>query len=177
MPPPTTSSSPRNLQERITVNGKEFIKLKQIGKGGSCVVYRVLNEDNEILALKCVSLDGIRDYQYNDYVNEVKLLESLRGSPGIIHLVDYELVASEKMLYIVLVLHIPFIVVNGMRRIRPENVPERDSASERVSRFQLHSPHLAADADGRERDSQTQHHPQRSQASELPLREGRVETD
>ncbi len=83
------------------MNGKEYIILQKIGKGGSCVVYRVINESNEVLALKCVNLDGVSPTQYTDYVNEVKLLETLRGSPGIIYLIDYELNTSENVLYIV----------------------------------------------------------------------------
>lgn len=94
-------SDPKNLQDRVTVNGKSFIKLKKIGTGGSCVVYRVLDEANEIFALKCVNLANIPSYQYNDFVNEVKLLEQLRGSPGIINMIDYELRADTKELFIV----------------------------------------------------------------------------
>jgi singapore isolate B (sub-type 7) whole genome shotgun sequence assembly, scaffold_9 len=94
-------SVPVNLQDQIVVNGKAYIKLKQIGSGGSCKVYRVLDESNEILALKCVDLSNVSSYQYNDYVNEVKLLETLRGSPGIIHMIDYDLQKENRMLYIV----------------------------------------------------------------------------
>ena len=72
-----------------------------IGSGGSSSVFRVLSSTNEVLALKCVKLQGATPNQYRDYVNEVKLLESLRNSPGIIYLVDYELNSSENMLYIV----------------------------------------------------------------------------
>lgn len=77
-----------------------------IGSGGSSSVYRVLSSNNEVLALKCVNLQGATQSQYRDYVNEVKLLESLRNSPGIIYLVDYELNTSGNMLYIVIV---PFV--------------------------------------------------------------------
>jgi len=94
-------SVPVNLQDQIVVNGKAYIKLKQIGSGGSCKVYRVLDEWNDILALKCVDLSNVSSYQYNDYVNEVKLLETLRGSPGIIHMIDYDLQKENRMLYIV----------------------------------------------------------------------------
>lgn len=83
------------------MNGKPFIKLKEIGVGGSCHVYRVINDQNEVLALKCVNLENINRLQYADFVNEVKLLEKLRGSPGIIYMVDYELNVEEKKLYIV----------------------------------------------------------------------------
>lgn len=83
------------------INGKTYIKLKRIGSGGSSTVYRVINEKNEVLALKCVNLKEITPSLYKDYVNEVKLLETLRGSPGIIYLIDYELNESKQQLYIV----------------------------------------------------------------------------
>ena len=99
---------PVNLQDRIVVNGKSYIKLKQIGAGGSCKVYRVLDESNAILALKCVDLSNVSSSQYNDYVNEVKLLETLRGSPGIIHMIDYDLQKENRILYIVRSFHLVF---------------------------------------------------------------------
>ena len=103
MPPPklAVGGTPKNLQDSIVVHGKRYIKLKQIGIGGSGVVYRVINEDNDVLALKCVNLDNISTSQYQDFVNEVKLLEALRGTPGIITMLDYELCTSTKKLYLV----------------------------------------------------------------------------
>ena len=95
------SSIPTNLQDRVVVHGKTYIKLKEIGKGGTGRVYRVLDESNEVYALKCVSLEKFSSSEAAEYVNEVKLLRQLRGSPGIIYMVDYELQPVNKMLYIV----------------------------------------------------------------------------
>lgn len=77
-----------------------------IGKGSSCVVYKVLNEENDELALKCVNLADLPKSQIQDYVNEVRLLRQLRGKEGIIELVDYEIDTQSKRLLIVLFIDI-----------------------------------------------------------------------
>ena len=75
--------------------------MNEVGKGGSCVVYKVLSSENEILALKCVNLKGLPQSVLKDYIKEVKLLEQLRGQPGIIDLIDYEINSQTKELLIV----------------------------------------------------------------------------
>ena len=72
-----------------------------MGKGSSCTVYKVLNEENDVFALKCVNLKHLPKSQLQDYVNEVRLLRRLRGKPGIIDLVDYEIDTQAKKLNIV----------------------------------------------------------------------------
>ena len=74
-----------------------------MGKGSSCIVYKVLNEENDVFALKCVNLKDLPRSQLQDYVNEVRLLRRLRGKPGIIDLVDYEIDTQAKKLNIVVV--------------------------------------------------------------------------
>ena len=88
------------------INKKPYIQLKKINSGGSSTVFQVLNEQNEVLALKCVDLKNATTEQYTSFVNEVKLLETLRGSPGIIYLVDYELDRTENVLKIVLLFNV-----------------------------------------------------------------------
>ena len=39
-----------------------------VGKGGSCKVYKVLTEDNDVLALKQVNLKDLHKSQLQDYV-------------------------------------------------------------------------------------------------------------
>ena len=85
------------------VKGRTYIKLKMIGEGGSSKVYRVINESNEVLALKWVKLSPEPENHNVDFLNEVSLLQSLRGTPGIIDLVDSEVRESEEVLYIVCV--------------------------------------------------------------------------
>ena len=64
-------------------------------------MFKVLNESNDVLALKCVNLKGLHESQLQDYINEVKLLRHLQGKPGIITLNDYEINIQEKTLNIV----------------------------------------------------------------------------
>ena len=106
LPPSTTlmersrvsiSGLPPNLRDVAIVNGKTYIKLKQIGSGGTSKVYRVLDEKSEIYALKCINLENVSETDVANYLNEVTLLEKLRGSPGIIHMFEYELIPNKMM--------------------------------------------------------------------------------
>ena len=72
-----------------------------VGKGGSCKVYKVLTENNDVLALKQVNLKDLHKSQLQDYINEVKLLRKLQGKPGIIGFIDYEIDMHSKVLNIV----------------------------------------------------------------------------
>lgn len=73
-----------------------------VGKGSSCKVYKVLNEENDVLALKQVNLKGLPKSQLQDYINEVRLLRRLQGKPGIVNLIDFEIDMNAKSLNIVL---------------------------------------------------------------------------
>lgn len=94
--------------------------MNEVGKGGSCVVYKVLSSENEILALKCVNLKGLPQSMLKDYIKEVKLLKQLRGQPGIIDLIDYEINSQTKELLIVrgddMCSMISSFLVDGVRR-------------------------------------------------------------
>lgn len=61
-----------------------------VGKGGSSRVYRVLSKNNELFAIKKVSLDKIDSETMNSYMNEIALLKRLDGNDRIIRLVDSE---------------------------------------------------------------------------------------
>jgi serine/threonine-protein kinase TTK/MPS1 len=65
-----------------------------IGKGGSSRVYRVINNANEIFAIKRVSLDKTDNDTMNGYMNEISLLKRLDGNNRIIRLIDSELKAG-----------------------------------------------------------------------------------
>ena len=65
-----------------------------IGKGGSSRVYRVINNANEIFAIKRVALDKTDNDTMNGYMNEISLLKRLDGNNRIIRLIDSELKAG-----------------------------------------------------------------------------------
>ena len=68
---------------------KRFREMSVIGRGGSSKVVRVLGEDGVIYALKIVDLSQADRNIKTGFINEIKLLQQLKGSPHIISLVDY----------------------------------------------------------------------------------------
>jgi serine/threonine-protein kinase TTK/MPS1 len=74
------------------VSKKAYARLDLIGKGGSSRVYRVMNNANEIYAIKWVSLDKTDAETMSGYMNEIALLKRLSGNSmsRIIELVDRE---------------------------------------------------------------------------------------
>ncbi|CAM9580707.1 unnamed protein product, partial [Phaeothamnion confervicola] len=96
----------------VDVNGRPFLKMGCIGRGGSSKVFRVLSPDGEVLALKRVRQEpAAGDKNRGDngngrggggggggssaalagYTNEIALLRRLAGNPAIIQLVDAEM--------------------------------------------------------------------------------------
>ncbi|TRM61014.1 kinase-like domain-containing protein [Schizophyllum amplum] len=61
-----------------------------IGKGGSSRVYRCLDHNNEIFAIKRVTLDKTDAETLQNYKNEIGLLKRLAGNARIIRLIDSE---------------------------------------------------------------------------------------
>lgn len=80
-------------QSRSTfcINRKTYTKLGQIGRGGSSRVFRVLDAQNEIYAIKKVALDKTDRETLAGYMNEIALLRRLEGNRRVIHIVDNEL--------------------------------------------------------------------------------------
>jgi serine/threonine-protein kinase TTK/MPS1 len=76
---------------RRKVNGKVYVRLDLLGRGGSSRVYRVLTKDNEIYAVKKVALDKSSEDEFNGYKNEISLLRRLEGNDRIIKLFDAEI--------------------------------------------------------------------------------------
>ncbi|KAF7244971.1 hypothetical protein EG68_10446 [Paragonimus skrjabini miyazakii] len=74
----------------FSVNGKKYRVLDVIGRGGSSVVYSVLDSDRRMWALKDVQLIGACKELVNSYANEVAMLLTLRDTGRVIRLHDYE---------------------------------------------------------------------------------------
>ena len=68
---------------------KRFKEIATIGQGGSSRVVRVLGEDQVVYALKIVDLTHADKSTKTGFINEIKLLQRLQGSPHIISLIDY----------------------------------------------------------------------------------------
>jgi tRNA A-37 threonylcarbamoyl transferase component Bud32 len=86
----------------ITVNGTPYLKLTVIGRGGSSKVFKVMGTDNEVYALKRIKLNTTDEREVTNYRNEIKLLESLRGSKYIVNIVDSEVNLRKKEILVVM---------------------------------------------------------------------------
>lgn len=73
----------------LQMKDKKLCILRMIGRGGSSKVFHVL-WNNENYALKRVNTNYTQEY-----INEIKILEKLKGVPGIIQLIDYEINEEE----------------------------------------------------------------------------------
>jgi serine/threonine protein kinase len=107
-PPPqhVISQSPHHHlianPEIFVVNGIQYTKIDIIGRGGSSKVFRCFDPERKIVALKRVKLEGHDDSSLNGFINEVELLQRLRGKPNIIQLLNYEINSTTKTLSIVM---------------------------------------------------------------------------
>lgn len=100
---PSIHPAHRMMQEKkiLEINGKAYILLKILGKGGSSKVYQVLNPVTcEISAIKQVNLVGCEYSVLEGYKNEIQFLKKLQGSRHIIRLHDYEI--RENHLYLIM---------------------------------------------------------------------------
>lgn len=64
-------------------------------------MYRVLDEKNNLFAIKKVDISKNDAESRASFINEIHLLEKLRGNPQIIRLVDAEINDSKKTLLMV----------------------------------------------------------------------------
>uniref|UniRef100_A0A7S2WSW6 Protein kinase domain-containing protein n=1 Tax=Mucochytrium quahogii TaxID=96639 RepID=A0A7S2WSW6_9STRA len=94
--------SPKNL---FIVNGKPYIRLALIGRGGSSKVFKVLalqESEPQIYAMKRIKLTRTDKSSIASFVNEISLLERLRGNSNIIRLHDSEVDLEKKVIYMVM---------------------------------------------------------------------------
>ncbi|KAK2113975.1 hypothetical protein P7K49_008241 [Saguinus oedipus] len=87
------SSTSSSTNECISVKGKIYSILKQIGRGGSSKynedVFQVLNEKKQIYAIKYVNLEEADNQTLDSYRNEIAYLNKLQQhSDKIIRLYD-----------------------------------------------------------------------------------------
>ncbi|RLN10146.1 hypothetical protein BBJ28_00024541 [Nothophytophthora sp. Chile5] len=85
----------------VKVNGLRYIKLEQIGSGGSSKVYRMLGPDLKIYALKKIKLKRLDEQSIAQYTNEIELLRRLQGNPHIIKLVAAEQDLQQRQINVV----------------------------------------------------------------------------
>ncbi|XP_008061527.1 dual specificity protein kinase TTK isoform X2 [Carlito syrichta] len=94
-------SASLSTNECISVKGRIYSILKQIGSGGSSKVFQVLNEKKQIYAIKYVNLEEADNQTIDSYRNEIAYLNKLQQhSDKIIRLYDYEI--TDQYIYMVM---------------------------------------------------------------------------
>jgi serine/threonine protein kinase len=91
---------------KVSLNRKEYMKVGMLGKGGSSCVYRVLAPDGNFFAYKRVEIRNGEDGENlcESYINEIRLLQKLKGSPHIIELMDADI--DKEQMYIAMVMEV-----------------------------------------------------------------------
>lgn len=96
------ANRPREDENTVFVNGVKYTKLECVGQGGTCKVFKVVSPKRKILALKRIRLDGKENETIAGFIDEIKLLKTLRGRDNIIQLIDAEVCPQEKLIFMVL---------------------------------------------------------------------------
>jgi len=98
-----TKSQPDRLKrgEIIKVNGVDYKIDKDIGSGGSCVVYRAvqMKKNGQQVALKIVDLSNANSELTKIFENEIQFLEQLQGSNYVIEMIDHQRI-QDKLLVV-----------------------------------------------------------------------------
>ena len=85
----------------VYVKGKKYCKLEWLGKGAFSKVYKVLEPGSFfICALKRCSVSNGDPEVAKHVLEEVRLLEQLRGKPRIVQLIDYQYYKQAGVIYI-----------------------------------------------------------------------------
>jgi serine/threonine-protein kinase TTK/MPS1 len=88
-----------------------------LGRGGSSKVFRVCDKDHIVYALKKIDLGRGADAEtYQAFLNEISLLEALRGHDRIIQLVAHEVNEAKRSL--IMVMEIGEIDLNALLQER-----------------------------------------------------------
>lgn len=89
-------------EETVTVRGITYTKLECVGRGGSSKVYKVMAPNKKIFALKRIRLSGCDAEAAAGFLDEITLLNRLRGRSNIIQLIDSEVHRAQSLIYMVL---------------------------------------------------------------------------
>ncbi|KAL0032168.1 hypothetical protein WJX77_008646 [Trebouxia sp. C0004] len=92
----------REDENTVIVRGNRYTKLECVGRGGSSKVFKVMAPNRKIFALKRIKLQGKDSEASKGFVDEITLLQRLRGKQNIIQLVDAEVIQAEGTIYMVL---------------------------------------------------------------------------
>ncbi|KAJ6257670.1 PAK-2p27 [Drechslerella dactyloides] len=85
------AASTRRKRQHVIVNGKQYLRLDQIGRGGSAKVYKVMAESYKMLAMKKVTLEKQDETTIRGFKGEIDLLRRLQDVERVVRLYDYEI--------------------------------------------------------------------------------------
>lgn len=88
--------SPPTDKDLIIVKGVPYQKLCLVGRGGSSRVFKAIDKNHTVVAIKKVSLNKLDNEAIKSYENEVALLRSLRGNDKVIQMYEDETVMNER---------------------------------------------------------------------------------
>lgn len=97
----TTKTRERKKRSQIAVNGKFYMQMDRIGRGGSSAVYRVMAENYRLLALKRVKLEDADEATVRAYKGEIDLLNKLKKVERVVSLYDWEVDEQRQVLSVV----------------------------------------------------------------------------
>lgn len=97
----TTKTRERKKRSTLSVNGKHYMQMDRIGRGGSSAVYRVMAENFKLLALKRVKLEDADEAAIRGYKGEIDLLKKLENVERVVRLYDYEIDEARQILSVV----------------------------------------------------------------------------
>ena len=81
----------------ITVNGKNYLKLKLLGRGGFSKVYKVFDQvKSQECALKVIDCEDAEPVIINSFDNEVEMLKKLNTCDNIIKLLDHQVLPTKR---------------------------------------------------------------------------------
>ncbi len=91
-------------KNQVSLKGKFYSRIGVLGKGGSSVVHRIMDNKGDIYAYKKVSVSGNDDSDsvFDSYTNEINLLQGLKGSKYIIELIDAEINREEMYIHLIM---------------------------------------------------------------------------
>lgn len=129
----TTSNNVALKSRQVRVNGKIYRVLQLIGRGGSSKVFRVIDAEGQIFALKKVNLKNLDEITVSSYINEISLLKRFSNDPHIIQLIDSEMNKEQGCLYILM--EYGEVDLGKMLKNRVDNGLIGDKADENFIRF------------------------------------------